>query len=158
MAILIFILLHWYASLFFQSFFHHRYAAHRHFTMSPAWEKFFYVCCFFTQGSSYISAYTYGIMHRLHHMHTDKEEDPHSPFNHPNFFRMMLQTRNSYHGMYCGKIVVPEKFKKNLPRWDAFDNIAHNWITRIAWIGVYTTFYIILPLNGGCFYFCQLTL
>lgn len=30
----------------------------------------------FTQGSSYISAYTYGLMHRLHHAHIDKAEDP----------------------------------------------------------------------------------
>lgn len=94
MAIFVFIIIHWYASLFFQSVFHHRYAAHNLFTMSRFWEKVFYFGCFITQGSSYISAYTYGLMHRLHHAHTDKLEDPHSPHNDPNPFVMMWTTCN----------------------------------------------------------------
>ncbi|HRH61140.1 MAG TPA: acyl-CoA desaturase [Chitinophagaceae bacterium] len=142
MAILIFFAIHWYSSLFFQSFFHHRYAAHKHFTMSRGWEKFFFICCFITQGSSYISAYAYGMMHRLHHVHTDTEEDPHSPANHPNFWRMMLETRNSYFSIYCGKTLVDEKIKKDIPRWDAFDRFAHNWITRVSWMMIYTAIYI----------------
>ena len=43
MAILIFLLLHWYLSLFGQTFYLHRYAAHKMFTMSPFWEKFWYL-------------------------------------------------------------------------------------------------------------------
>ena len=42
MAILIFFLAHWYLSLFAQTFFLHRYAAHQMFTMSKFWEKVFY--------------------------------------------------------------------------------------------------------------------
>lgn len=146
MVIIIFFVLHWYLSLFFQSFFHHRYAAHCYCTMSPNWEKFFNVCCFLTQGSSYISAYSYGIMHRMHHEHTDLEHDPHSPShhdNHLNFLKTMLETRNSYHSIYSGKTPIDDKFKKNLPRWDVFENFAHSWITRICWIAIYTTFYIL---------------
>ena len=79
MEILIFFVLQWYLSLFCQSFFHHRYSAHGMFTMSRAWEKVFFYISFVTQGSSYLSPYAYGIMHRLHHAHADTEEDP--PFS-----------------------------------------------------------------------------
>jgi stearoyl-CoA desaturase (delta-9 desaturase) len=42
MEILLFFVAHWYLSLLMQTFFSHRYAAHKMFTMSPAWEKVFY--------------------------------------------------------------------------------------------------------------------
>ena len=143
MIIVLFFVIHWYLSLFFQSFFHHRYAAHAHFTMTKGWEKVFNICCFITQGSSYISAYSYGVMHRLHHQHADTIDDPHSPANHPNFFRMMFETRNSYHNIYTQKTIIDDKIKKGLPEWKAFDKIAHNWVTRVCWIAIYTSIYII---------------
>lgn len=143
MVIPIFFAIHWYVSLFFQSVFHHRYSAHRLFTMSMRMEKFFQICCFVTQGSSFISSYSYGIMHRLHHAETDTENDPHSPENSKNVFVMMWDTRCSYFDIYSGKTKVDEKYKKDLPRWEAFDKFAHNWITRICWIAAYTTFYIV---------------
>lgn len=142
MVIIIFFIFHWYASFFFQSFFHHRYAAHRHFTMSKNAEKFFYISCFVTHGSSYISPYIYGIMHRLHHIHTDTKEDPHSPSNHPGFFATMWQTRNSYYNIFIGKTIVENRLKKDLPHWKSFEKIAHNWMTRIGWIVIYISFYI----------------
>ncbi|RQO31963.1 acyl-CoA desaturase [Taibaiella sp. KBW10] len=144
MAILAFFIIHWYTSLFFQSVFHHRYAAHNTFTMTKTWERLFYIGCFITQGSSYISAYTYGLMHRLHHAHTDKPEDPHSPHNEPNPFAMMWLTRNSYFNIYIGKKVVEEKYKKNLPDWKAFDKIAHSGFARLFWIGIYVFIYALL--------------
>ena len=157
MAILILILVHWYTSLFFQSFFHHRYAAHRLCTMSRGWEKFFYWCCFITQGSSYISAGSYGIMHRLHHAHTDTEEDPHSPKNSSNLLVMMWDTRTSYYNIFSKKTMVDEKFKKDLPQWPAFDRIAHNWITRVLWACIYVTLYILLATHWWQFLFLPLT-
>lgn len=144
MGILIFFVLHWYLSLFFQSVFHHRYAAHNLFTMSKFWERTFFFGCFLTQGSSYISAYSYGLMHRLHHVHTDKPEDPHSPHNDPNPFLLMWATRNSYFNIYSGKTPVEDKYRKNLPEWKAFDTIAHNWVFRIIWIGIYIAIYATL--------------
>lgn len=142
MGFFVFLILHWYSSLFFQSIFHHRYAAHNMFSMSKGWERMFYIGCFITQGSSYISAYAYGLMHRLHHAHTDKPEDPHSPHNEPNPFLMMWVTRNSYFDLYIGKTDADGKYKKNLPEWEAFDKIAHNWITRVAWMAIYVLIYI----------------
>ena len=142
MIILLFFVLHWYASLFLQSFFYHRYTAHRHFTMPRKTEKFFHIASFLVHGSSYMSPFTYGIMHRLHHMHADTEEDPHSPVFHPGFWRTMWQTRNSYHAIHTGKTMFDKKLEKDLPRWDAFEKITHNWITRVCWIIVYVVFYM----------------
>jgi stearoyl-CoA desaturase (delta-9 desaturase) len=91
-----------------------------------------------------MSPFAYGVMHRLHHMHTDEEEDPHSPAFHPGFWQTMWQTRNSYHAIYTGNKVVEEKLKKDLPLWNNFEKIAHNWLTRVVWIIIYVSVYILL--------------
>ncbi len=143
MVIVLFVIIHWYSSLFFQSFFHHRYAAHNHFSMSPFWEKVCHVMCFITQGSSYMSAPAYGAMHRLHHAHTDKPEDPHSPHNDPNLFAMLWSTRNNYFSIWRGKTAVDPKFLSGLPRWDAFDKYAHTFPARMMWVALYITVYIV---------------
>ena len=78
-VIILFFIAHWYLSLFFQTFFLHRYAAHKAFTMSPFMEKVFFVLTWFFQGSNYLSAYGYGVMHRMHHAFADTPNDPHSP-------------------------------------------------------------------------------
>jgi len=157
MFILLFLVIHWYASLFFQSFFHHRYAAHNHFTMSRGWEKFFYICCFFTQGSSYISATTYGLMHRLHHAHTDTERDPHSPAYTDNMFALLWQTRNNYNSIFLGRTIVDDKFKKDLPEWAAFDKMAHNWVARLAWGAFYIAIYALLVTQWWMWLFLPVT-
>jgi stearoyl-CoA desaturase (Delta-9 desaturase) len=158
MAIFLFVIIHWYLSLFFQSVFHHRYAAHGHFTMSRGWEKVFYFGCFLTQGSSYISAYAYGLMHRLHHAHTDTPEDPHSPQNTANLFTMMWQTRNNYIGLYKGTIAADEKYKKGLPEWKAFEDIVHNWFVRVLWIALYVIIYAYLATAWWQWLFFPLTI
>lgn len=157
MGLFIFIAAHWYLSLFFQSFFHHRYAAHGLLTMSRGWEKFFYFCCFLTQGSSYISAGAYGAMHRLHHAHTDEAEDPHLPHYSPNAMTLLWKTRNSYHSIFKGLTPVEQKFLKDLPTWDAFDRIAHNWVTRIVWGAIYVGIYMILATEWWMWLFLPLT-
>ena len=157
MALLLFIVIHWYLSLFFQSVFHHRYAAHRLFTMSRGWEKAFYIGCFISQGSSYISAYSYGIMHRLHHAHTDTELDPHSPHITPNLFSMLWYTRNSYNDIHISKTLVSDNFKKDLPQWEAFDKFAHNWIARVLWGAVYLGIYILLATHWWQYLFLPIT-
>ena len=141
MAFLIFFILHWYLSLFFQSVFHHRYAAHSQFTMTKGWEKFFFIGCFITQGSSYISAKAYGLLHRLHHAHTDTELDPHSPSYSTNIGSLLLKTRNSYRDIFLGKTIVEKQYHKNLPDWTSFDQFAHNWIIRVLWGAIYMVIY-----------------
>ncbi|WP_235920996.1 acyl-CoA desaturase [Foetidibacter luteolus] len=140
--ILIVFVLHWYLSLFSQTFFLHRYAAHQSFYMSKGWERFFFVFCYLTQGSSYLSPKAYGILHRIHHAHTDTEEDPHSPSYDKNFFAMMLRTRKVYNGILSGALPVEKKFTKNIPTWGWFDWWANSWLSRLLWIGLYVWFYV----------------
>lgn len=141
MTILIFFVAHWYLSLFFQTFFLHRYASHRMFDMSPLMEKVFYVLTFICQGSSYLSPYAYGIMHRLHHEHADTEHDPHSPSHDGHVFKMMWKTYQIYTGIFSGAIPVDEKYKANLPNWASFDRMACSLWARMVWVGVYVAFY-----------------
>ena len=137
-----FFVAHWYLSLFSQTFFLHRYAAHKAFTMNRFWERFFYVFTFITQGSSYLSPWAYGVMHRIHHAYTDTEHDPHSPSYDKSIWAMMWRTKNIYSGIMKRKVKVEERFTKNVPDWRWFDVMADNIVTRIIWIGLYVWFYI----------------
>ncbi len=158
MTIPIFFAVHWYASYFLQGFFHHRYAAHNHVIMPDISEKFFFICCFITHGSSYMSPYIYGLMHRIHHVHADKPGDPHSPHDEPNFFKLMLLTRNNYQRFYQSKIRVDENLKKNLPAWNRFEYLVHNWIARSCWILLYITFYILFATQWWMFLLLPVTI
>ncbi|ANE51117.1 acyl-CoA desaturase [Flavisolibacter tropicus] len=141
--IVLFFVLHWYLSLFAQTFFLHRYSAHKAFTMSRGWERFFFIFCYITQGSSYLSPWAYGIMHRIHHAYTDTEDDPHSPSFDKNLMAMMWRTKKMYAGILQKQIPVEEKFTKNVPDWRWFDLMANSGLSRLLWIGVYVWFYIV---------------
>ncbi len=141
MTILIFFIALWYLSLFSQTFFLHRYAAHGSFKMSKGWERFFYVFTWITQGSSYLSPRAYGIMHRMHHAFTDTEKDPHSPMYSKNVVDMMLKTHRVYSDIFTGKTIVEERFTKNVPTWRWFDAFAHSTFSRLVWIAAYLVFF-----------------
>ncbi len=158
MIILAFLVIHWYTSLFFQSVFHHRYAAHGLFKMSKVWERIFYLGCFITQGSSYISARAYGIMHRLHHANTDTTHDPHSPSNNANVFTLMWETRCNYNDIYLGKTRVEEKFSKDLPSWKSFEKVVHTIPARGLWIAAYISFYLLFATSWWMFLFLPVTI
>ncbi|MFN6944312.1 MAG: acyl-CoA desaturase [Cytophagaceae bacterium] len=142
MEILIFFIAHWYLSLFAQTFFLHRYAAHQMFTMNGFWEKVFYVLTFIFQGSSFLSPKAYGIMHRLHHAYADTEKDPHSPKYSENLMDMMVKTKNIYNDILKGRAVIDEKFKKNVPEWKLIEKLGDNWYVRVIWGTIYVLFYI----------------
>jgi stearoyl-CoA desaturase (delta-9 desaturase) len=142
MPVLIFFVLHWYLSLFSQTFFLHRYAAHSMFSMSKGWERFFYLFTWITQGSSYLSPYSYGVLHRLHHAHADTEEDPHSPKFSAGLFPLMFKTWHIYNGIDTGSFPVEPKYLKGLPRWRSFDRFAGNNLVRLLWVVVYILFYL----------------
>lgn len=157
MAILLFLVLHWYLSLFGQTFFLHRYSAHRMFTMRPAVEKFWYLYTWITQGSSYLNARAYAILHRMHHAYSDTEKDPHTPHFFREVFSMMVHTRNVYNGIVKGTLEFEKKFDKNYPFYPRIDRIANSWITRatfgIGYIAFYVAFatewwmYLFLPIH-----------
>jgi stearoyl-CoA desaturase (Delta-9 desaturase) len=141
MPVLIFFIAHWYLSLFTQSFFHHRYAAHKSFTMSKGWEKVFFILSFVFQGASYLSPRAYGAMHRMHHAYADTEKDPHSPKYSKNIWDMMWKTKKIYHDISFQKISLDKPFTFGLPEWEALDRFADKWMVRLSWVAVYVVFY-----------------
>jgi stearoyl-CoA desaturase (delta-9 desaturase) len=141
-AILIFFVAHWYLSLFFQTFFLHRYAAHHAFTMSRRTEKIFFVLTWIFQGSNYLSAYGYGMMHRMHHAFADTEDDPHSPKYDETIWNMMWKTKTIYSDITNKVMVVDKRFTDGGPQWEAFDKIARSMWGRIGFGVLYTLFYI----------------
>ena len=141
MVIFVFFISHWYLSLFAQTFFLHRYAAHKMFTMGPKTEKVFYWLTWIFQGSSFLSPYAYGVMHRLHHAFADTENDPHSPSFSKNLFDMMWKTKNYYHSIVAKVDNIESKFKKNVPHWEFMEKFGDAWVSRIGWGVVYTLFY-----------------
>jgi len=147
MIIIIFFFAHWYLSLFSQSFFHHRYAAHGMFSMNRFWQKFFHVFAFITQGSSYLSAYAYGALHRMHHAYTDTDKDPHSPRFDDTAYSMMMRTRKFYNDIDLGRIEVEDRFVKDLPKWRTFDKIASSRISRVLWSFAYIGFYLLFATH-----------
>jgi stearoyl-CoA desaturase (delta-9 desaturase) len=141
-TIIIFFIAHWYLSLFSQSFLQHRYASHRAFTMNKFWERFFYVFAYITQGSSYMSARAYGILHRMHHAYADTDKDPHSPLHFSNFYSMMTHTRDVFGKVMHNSIEVEDRFKHNLPDWPAMDKWGQSYTNRIMFSLLYIGFYI----------------
>lgn len=142
MAILIFLILHWYLSLFGQTFFLHRYSAHKMFTMNKFWEKFFYIFSWVTQGSSYLNARAYAILHRMHHAYSDTEKDPHTPHFFKEVFTMMWHTRAIYNRVLNRTAVVEEKFDKNFPEYKKIDKLADSWAIRLLFVVGYIVFYV----------------
>ena len=74
MVIIIFIIVPMVFRTIFSNFFLHRYAAHQTYTMSKFGEKLCFILTWITQGSNYLSAYGYGVMHRMHHAFADTEK------------------------------------------------------------------------------------
>lgn len=140
-VIFIFFIAHWYLSLFFQTFFLHRYASHAAFTMSKGWEKVFFVLTWIFQGSNYLSAYGYGIMHRMHHAFADTPEDPHSPKYDESLFKMMWKTKTIYSAITSKQMKVDDRFTQNVPEWTAFDKFARSWVSRLFWGAAYVAVY-----------------
>ena len=143
MTMLIFFIVLWYSSLFCQTFFQHRYAAHGAFKMNKSWERMFFIFAYITQGSSYMSPRAYAIMHRMHHAYTDTEKDPHSPSFSKNIFAMMWRTRTIYRDIVNGTMEVEPRFLKNLPNWPAFDRWADSALSRALWAIAYVAFFIL---------------
>jgi len=151
MIILIFFILHWYLSLFGQTFFLHRYGAHKMFTMNKFWEKFFYIFSWVTQGSSYLNPRAYAILHRMHHAYSDTEKDPHTPHFFKEVFTMMMHTKKIYNDVLNKRVVIDEKFDRNFPEYPAIDRIADSWYTRIAFGIGYTVFYAFFATHWWMF-------
>jgi stearoyl-CoA desaturase (delta-9 desaturase) len=140
--IVLFFVAHWQLSVFFQTFFLHRYGAHRQITMSKGWERFFYLCTYVAQGSSFLTPRAYAILHRMHHAFSDTPRDPHSPTNHTGLMAMMLATKKSYDDFAYRRVEPEARFDGGIPEWPAVDKLGQSWVMRLAWVGAYTAFYV----------------
>ena len=140
--ILVFFVVHWCLSIFCQTFFLHRYGAHRMFTMSKGWERFFHLLTPVSQGSSFLQPRGYAILHREHHAYSDTPKDPHSPTNHRNALSMMLATKKRYDDFAYRRVEPEARFDGGTPDWPTLDRLGQNWIVRIAFGTAYTLFYI----------------
>lgn len=156
MEILVFILVHWYLSLFFQTFYLHRYVSHEMFTMNKFWERVFYFMTWLAQGSSFLNPYAYGYMHRRHHAFTDTEDDPHSPLYSDNVFQFMWKTNDIYQAIKRREPELDNRFTRNLPEWESFQRIADSWVSRLAWVAFYTSFYAIFATHWWMWLFLPL--
>src|ERR1700712_1590697 len=126
LILLAFFVLHWQASVFCQTFFLHRFGAHRQFTMSKGWERFFHLLTYVTQGSSFLSPRGYAILHRMHHAYSDTEKDPHSPENYANVFTMMLATKHRYDAFAYRREEPEPRFDGGFPDWPLIDKIGQS--------------------------------
>ncbi len=142
LAITLFFIGHWLLSIFFQTFFLHRYGAHHQFVMSRRWERIFYFSTWLAQGSSFLSPRAYAILHREHHAFSDTGRDPHSPRFQKSPHAMMLHTKNRYRDLVQRRVEPEARFASDLPEWEALDRIARRWSTGIAFGAAYTLFYI----------------
>ena len=151
--IFLFLIIHWYLSLFCQSFFLHRYGAHKMFTLSKFWELFFFVLTYISQGSSFLSPKGYAILHRMHHAYSDTEKDPHSPHFYGNIFSMMWKTKKTYSDYVYDRIQPEERFGKNIPHAPKLERFADTWFSRLAWMSLYISFYVIFATSWWMYLF-----
>jgi stearoyl-CoA desaturase (delta-9 desaturase) len=134
---------HWLLSVFCQTFFLHRYGAHRQFDLSRGWERFFHLLTYVAQGPSYLNPRGYAILHRMHHAFSDTERDPHSPVHQPNVLKMMWRTKHQYDNFAYRRVEPEARFDGGYPEWPALDKIGQSWPMRITWGAAYTAVYVV---------------
>lgn len=151
LAIALFFCAHWALSIFCQTFFLHRYSAHKMFTMSKGWERFFHVLTFVAQGSSYLNPRGYAILHREHHAYSDTERDPHSPLVYTNVIALMGATWRRYVGLRTGTLAPESRFEGGYPVWHALDHVGSRYVVAIAFGTLYTLYYLAFAPHWACF-------
>ena len=144
--IILLFILHWYVSLFTQTFFLHRYASHQMFKMNNFTEKLFFILTWLAQGPSFLEPAAYALMHRKHHRLSDTEGDPHSPVKFSNWFKFMLKTFDEYRS-FKNDVAKNNYEDKNLPRWPKFENIVDTYTVRILFALSYVLFYVYFAPN-----------
>jgi stearoyl-CoA desaturase (delta-9 desaturase) len=140
--ILAFFVTHWMGSVFCQTFFLHRYGAHRQFTLSKGWERAFHLLTYVTQGPSFLDPRAYAILHRMHHAFSDTERDPHSPLYFKNAATMMWATKHRYDDYAYDRVEAEARFDGGTPEWPFIDRLAQSWTMRLVWCAAYVGFYV----------------
>ena len=140
-----FILL-WYSSIFFHSIFLHRYITHKSFELSKSSERIFRFLSYLSLGSSYMSPAAYADMHKKHHTHTDKPEDPHSPKNEPNPLRFFWTIYKNYNRHFNNVIPAFNTFQFNNLLW--WERIISSLPIKIIWVILYFILYYYTSKNS----------
>lgn len=141
-ACLVFFVAHWQLALFFQSFFLHRYGAHRQFSLAPGWERVFHFLTWACQGPSYLHPRAYAILHRMHHAYADSPKDPHAPHNHASVFGMMWHTAKVYRRIRRGDHAGSRTGATDAPEWPLLDERLSGLPFALTWVLLYTAFYL----------------
>lgn len=137
-----FLILHWFLSLFSQTFYQHRYVTHRQFEMLPFWQKFFYGFAYVSEGSSFLDPRVYAVLHRVHHEHSDTELDPHPPNFFKDVFTFTWHTKKRFSDYAHSRVKVDPKFLENLPDFPKlFSFWADSWASRLIWGASYLAMY-----------------
>jgi stearoyl-CoA desaturase (delta-9 desaturase) len=152
LAIVIFFLVHWQLSVFFQSFFLHRYGAHRQFSMSQRTERVFHFLAWMVMGSSFLSPRAYAILHRMHHAYSDTPKDPHSPIQEPNVIKMMNGTHTMYRDFLRGRVKPEARFEGGYPTWPALDRVMSSWPASFGWGAIYAGIYLLYVQRTGAWW------
>lgn len=145
MAVVILFVVHWQLSVFCQSFFLHRYGAHRQFTMSKGWERFFNILTALSQNSSYLNPRGYAVLHRMHHAYSDSPKDPHTPVGYgnmvPGLFQMMYKTKRIYHKIAYFEEAPEARFDGTFPQSRFLEWMGKSWFMRVVWGLAFAVFY-----------------
>ncbi len=150
MFIVVIFISHWYLSLFFQTFFLHRYASHKMFEMNSSIERIFFFLTFLVQGSSFLQPAGYALMHRKHHDFSDTDQDPHSPGHSNNFVTFMNRTYKEYR-FYSRGVLLGEYDNADLPRWRLLEKIGDYYSTRFIFILFYILIYVLFSPSAWFF-------
>ena len=126
------------------------------FEMSRGWEKAFFVLSWLAQGSSYLSPYGYGVMHRMHHAFADTELDPHSPKYDKTALSMMLRSAKEFNDILLERKKIDPVYTHEVPKWKSFDLFANKKWVRISWGLSYIAFYIAFATDWWMFLFLPL--
>jgi stearoyl-CoA desaturase (delta-9 desaturase) len=137
------LILHWFTSLFFQTFYHHRYASHQMFSLTPRSERVIHLLAFLAQSPSFLNPRAYAILHRQHHAYSDTARDPHSPIRHRSVIGMLRDTLTHFEAARLRTNPELERLAAHTPDWPAFDRWADTWTTRITLGGVWTGVYLL---------------
>lgn len=138
-AILTALIVHWYISLFCQTFFLHRYASHGMFKLPYFIDRVLYLLTFMAQGPAFLNPRAYALMHQSHHKYSDTEKDPHSPHFHTSIFKMMLKTLGEYNRLV--KSPDGQRSDHYYPTWPLLDRFATTWIHTFLWLSLYIFLY-----------------
>ena len=151
MSIFLFFVVHWYLSLFFQTFFLHRYASHGMYRLNRFWERVFYLLTFLFQGSSFLHPAAYAVMHRRHHAYADTDKDPHSPSHVSNIFEFNKKTFDEYRVIV--KQFAEDKIKANdVPRWIFMERLAELHSVRVLFVLIYILIYYYLSAPAWSYF------